>query len=227
MLEVLPSLLAADFARLGDEIARVEQAGATMLHVDIMDGHFVPNLTMGPPVVKSIRKVTQARLDVHLMINDPDRYAPLFIEAGANLVSVHQEVCRHLDRTVQMIQQEGALAGVVINPATPVAALEDALEFVDYVLVMSVNPGFGGQEFLPHTLRKVTALQRLRRERGLSFAIEIDGGIAPDTVADAVRAGAEWLVAGSAVFQSSKDKDAGAAFGHLRQLAHEATSVHV
>lgn len=225
MLQVLPSLLAADFARLGDEIARVEQAGATMLHVDIMDGHFVPNLTMGPPVVKSIRKVTQAKLDVHLMINDPDRYAPLFIEAGANLVSVHQEACRHMDRTVHMIQEEGALAGVVINPATPVATLDDVLEFVDYVLVMSVNPGFGGQQFLPHTLRKVALLERLRRERGLSFAIEIDGGIAPDTVVDAVRAGAEWLVAGSAVYQSSMD--AGAAYDHLRQLAYEATSVQV
>ena len=158
MIEILPSVLAADFARLGEQIAAVERGGATMLHVDIMDGHFVPNFTMGPPVVESIRKVTKAKLDVHLMITDPDKYAPLFIQAGADQVMVHQEVCPHLDRTLKMIQSEGALAGVVINPSTPVGTLEDVLDVVDYVLVMSVNPGFGGQKFIPNALKKVRAL---------------------------------------------------------------------
>src|SRR5437016_3986919 len=176
MVEILPSILAADFARLGEEIGAVEQAGASILHVDIMDGHFVPNLTVGPPVVKSIRKVTRLKLDVHLMITDPDRYAPIFIEAGADQVLVQQEVCPHLDRTLRMIQSEGALAGVVINPATPVALIDEVLDVADYVLVMSVNPGFGGQKFIPNSLKKVRELARRRRVSGLGFAIEIDGG---------------------------------------------------
>src|SRR5436309_13285463 len=149
MVQIVPSILAADFARLGDEIERVERGGATMLHLDVMDGHFVPNLTIGPMVVERVRKVTRCRLDVHLMIEDPDRYAPVFIHAGADQVSVHQEACRHLDGTLRMIREEGALAGVVINPATPVAMLSEVLRLADYVLIMNVNPGFGGQHFLP------------------------------------------------------------------------------
>src|SRR6202789_2110291 len=154
MVQIVPSILSADFAHLAEDISKMERGGARMLHVDVMDGHFVPNLTLGPPVVKSIRKVTALALDVHLMISDPDKYAPLFIEAGADQVSVHYEAATHLDRTIRMIQSEGARAGVVINPATPVAALEDVLYLADYVLVMSVNPGFGGQQFIPNSLKR-------------------------------------------------------------------------
>src|SRR5580765_7210071 len=163
MVEILPSILSADFARLGEQIAALETAGCRMLHLDVMDGHFVPNITIGPPVVASLRKATQATLDVHLMIEDPDRYAPIFIEAGADQVSVHQEACRHLDSTLRMIRAEGAKAGVVINPATPVATLEDVLDIVDYVLVMSVNAGFGGQQFIPNALSKVRDLAARRK----------------------------------------------------------------
>jgi ribulose-phosphate 3-epimerase len=224
MVEILPSILAADFARLGEEIAAVEQAGASLLHIDIMDGHFVPNLTMGPPVVSSIRKVTKLKLDLHLMITDPDRYAPLFIEAGADQVLVQQEVCPHLDRTVRMIQSEGALAGVVINPATPVAMLDDVLDVVDYVLVMSVNPGFGGQKFIPNSLKKVRELARKRQERRLNFAIEIDGGISADNVVDAVRAGCDWIVTGTSIFHTPDSK---IAFQEMQRAAREATLVRV
>jgi ribulose-phosphate 3-epimerase len=224
MVEILPSILAADFARLGEEIAAVEQAGASLLHVDIMDGHFVPNLTMGPPVVSSIRKVTKLKLDLHLMITDPDRYAPMFIEAGADQVLVQQEVCPHLDRTLRMIQSEGALAGVVINPATPVALLEDVLDVVDYVLVMSVNPGFGGQKFIPNSLKKVQELARKRQERRLNFAIEIDGGISAGNVGDAVRAGCDWIVTGTSIFHTPDSK---IAFQDMQRAAREATLVKV
>ncbi|HLJ48923.1 MAG TPA: ribulose-phosphate 3-epimerase [Bryobacteraceae bacterium] len=224
MIEILPSILAADFARLGDQIAAVEHGGASMIHVDIMDGHFVPNLTIGPPVVQSIRKITKAKLDVHLMIEDPDRYAPVFIEAGADQVLVHQEVCAHLDRTVRMIQSEGARAGVVINPATPVGTLEDVLGVVDYVLVMSVNPGFGGQKFIPNALKKVRALAWQRRELGLDFAIEIDGGITLDNVGDAVRAGCDWIVTGSSIFHSPDPK---AALQQMQRAARESSMVKV
>jgi ribulose-phosphate 3-epimerase len=196
MVEILPSILSADFARLGDEIAKVERAGISMLHLDVMDGHFVPNLTIGPPVVKSVRKITRLTLDVHLMITDPDKYAPIFIEAGADQVSVHQEVCPHLDRTLRMIQAEGARAGVVLNPSTPVTTLVDVLEVADYVLLMSVNPGFGGQRFIPNTLRKVRTLDAWRRERGLQLPIEIDGGVNMENLGDVVRAGVDWVVAG-------------------------------
>jgi len=216
MVEILPSLLAADFARLGEEIARVEQAGVAMLHVDVMDGHFVPNLTMGPPVVKSLRKITKAHLDVHLMITDADRFAPVFIEAGADSVSVHQEACPHLDRTLRLIQAEGALAGVVLNPATPVATLDEVLDFVDFVLIMSVNPGFGGQRFLPGSLRKIEQLAERRVRQGLGFKIEIDGGVVLENAAAIARAGADWLVAGSSVFGAP---DSGAAVRSLRQAA--------
>ena len=224
MVEILPSLLAADFARLGEQIATVEQAGATMLHVDIMDGHFVPNLTMGPPVVACIRKATKLKLDLHLMITDPDRYAPIFIEAGADQISVHQEACSHLHRTLRMIQSEGALAGVVVNPATPVGTLEEVLDVADYVLVMSVNPGFGGQKFIPAALNKIRALDLARRRAGLAFRIEIDGGVDLENVADVARAGCDWVVTGSSIFHTS---DAGAAFRNLRQTARDASEVRI
>ncbi|MGA7412482.1 MAG: ribulose-phosphate 3-epimerase [Bryobacteraceae bacterium] len=224
MVQILPSLLAADFARLGEEIRLVESAGVEMLHVDIMDGHFVPNLTLGPPVTESLRKVTKLKLDHHLMIEDPDTYAPVFIKAGATSVSVHYEACRHLNRTLHLIQEEGALAGVVINPATTTALLEDVLGIVDYVLVMSVNPGFGGQRFIQHSLEKVRQLYRYRQERNLRFAIEIDGGVSAHNLADVVRAGVDWVVAGTSVFGTP---DPIAAVQELQQIAAEAELVRV
>jgi ribulose-phosphate 3-epimerase len=224
MVEILPSILAADFARLGEEIAKVEQAGASMLHVDVMDGHFVPNISLGFPVIESIRKITRLKLDVHLMISDPDRYGHEFIRAGADHVLVHQEVCPHLDRTLRMIRDEGALAGVVLNPSTPISTLSEVLDLVDHVLIMSVNPGFGGQSFIPNALKKIKALAWKRKELGLDFAIEIDGGVALDNVAEIVRAGCDWLVAGSSVFHTP---DAGAAFKQMQRTAREATLVKV
>jgi ribulose-phosphate 3-epimerase len=222
MIEIIPSVLAADFARLGEQIAQVEQGGATMLHLDVMDGHFVPNLTIGPPVVASVRKITQLTLDVHLMITDPDKYAPVFIEAGADQVLVHQEACKHLDGTLREIQRAGARAGVVINPATPVSMIEEVLGLADYVLVMSVNPGFGGQQFIPYTIEKVRRLDAIRRDRRLAFPIEIDGGISKDNVGDAVRAGCDWIVTGSSVFHTP---DPAAAMAELRQAAMLANTV--
>ncbi len=222
MIEIVPSILAADFARLGEEIDRVTEGGVSILHLDVMDGHFVPNLTIGPPVVESIRKHTRLTLDVHLMITDPDRYAPAFIQAGADQVLVHQEVCPHLDRTLRMIQGEGAKAGVVLNPATPVSMLEDVLYLADYVLIMSVNPGFGGQEFIPHSLEKVRQLDAMRRERRLGLPIEIDGGITKHNIGDVVRAGCDWIVTGSSIFHTP---DTAAAVRELRQLAADATAV--
>jgi ribulose-phosphate 3-epimerase len=189
-----------------------------------MDGHFVPNLTMGPPVTESLRKATKLKLDHHLMIEDPDTYAPAFIKAGADSVSVHFEACRNLNRTLHMIRDEGAKAGVVVNPHTPVVFLDDVLDIVDYVLVMSVNPGFGGQQFIPRSLDKVRQLERLRRERGLDFAIEIDGGITAENVGDVAKAGANWLVIGSSVFGKS---DPGEAFRDLQRKAEEALLVRV
>jgi ribulose-phosphate 3-epimerase len=224
MPEILPSILSADFARLGEQVAVVEAAGCRMLHVDVMDGHFVPNLTLGPPVVKSLRKVTKLALDVHLMITDPDRYAPLFIEAGADQVAVHQEVCPHLDRTLRMIQGEGAKAGVVINPSTPVSTLEEVLGVADFVLVMSVNPGFGGQKFIPYTLDKVRRLAALRRDLGLKFSIEIDGGVTQDNIGEVIRAGVDWAVAGASVYGKS---DPAAAYQALQQEANAALAVRV
>lgn len=228
MAEILPSILSADFARLGDQLAVLEQAGCRMVHVDVMDGHFVPNITLGPPVVASLRKATGMKLDVHLMISDPDRYAPMFIEAGADQVSVHQETCLHLDRTIRMIQSHGVKAGVVINPATPVDTLDNILTFVDFVLIMSVNPGFGGQKFIPYTLDKVRHLAHRRRERGLTFPIEIDGGVTRDNVGDVVRAGVEWVVAGSSVFgNGSPSVHVTENFNALREQARTAEMVRV
>lgn len=224
MTHILPSILSADFARLGEEIAKVERGGATMLHVDVMDGHFVPNLTLGPPLVESIRKVTESVLDVHLMITDPDKFAPVFIDAGADQVSVHYEAATHLDRTIRNIQALGAKAGVVLNPATPVSVLEDILDVVDYVLIMSVNPGFGGQQFIPNALNKIKRLDHVRRERGLPFRIQIDGGVSRENTESIVRAGCDWLVAGSSVFHSD---DSTAAVRDLQQLAASALAVRV
>jgi len=200
LIELAPSILSADFARLADQIRCAEGGGATVIHVDIMDGHFVPNITIGPPVVRSLRKATDLPLDCHLMIENPDLFIPEFVEAGANWISVHQEACRHLDRTLHLIKDHGCSAGVVINPATPVEALTEVLDIVDYVLVMSVNPGFGAQKFIPNSLHKLSCLANLRADRRLDYRIEVDGGVAAGTVADVVRAGAEILVAGNAVF---------------------------
>lgn len=202
MIELAPSILSADFARLAEQVQPVLDAGATLLHVDVMDGHFVPNITIGPPVVAALRKhvASKVPLDVHLMIENADNFISAFVDAGANWISVHQEACVHLDRVVQHIRSRGALAGVVINPATPVATLTDILEVVDYVLVMSVNPGFGGQKFIPRTLGKIRNLAELRAQRHLGFRIEVDGGIALDTIESVVQAGAEILVAGNAIF---------------------------
>jgi ribulose-phosphate 3-epimerase len=200
LIELAPSILAADFAHLAEQVQAAVEGGGTVLHVDVMDGHFVPNITLGPPVVASLRKATEVPLDCHLMIENPDFFIPEFISAGADWISVHQEACVHLHRTLQLIRSHGAQVGVVINPATPVETLSEVLDMVDYVLVMSVNPGFGGQQFIPNALNKIRKLVQLRNARGLNFRVEVDGGIALDTVGDVVRAGAEILVAGNAVF---------------------------
>jgi len=204
MIELAFSILASDFAHLADEVAAAERGGGTIVHIDVMDGHFVPNITFGPPVVKALRPITRLPLDCHLMIEDPDAYIPAFVQAGANMISVHQETCRNLHRTLQHITEHKVLPGVVINPATPVDTLVEVLPMVHFVLVMSVNPGFGGQQFLPLAVDKIAHLARLRREMGLHFRIEVDGGVAHDTVASVVQAGAEMLVAGSAVFEPGR-----------------------
>ena len=200
MIELAPSILSADFARLAEEIRSAAEGGGSIVHVDIMDGHFVPNMTVGPPVVRSLRKATSLPLDCHLMIENPDQFIPGFCEAGADWISVHQEACVHLNRTLNLIKSQGCVVGVVINPATPVETLSEVLDIVDYVLVMSVNPGFGAQSFIPGALHKIRRLAELRNQRGLAYRIEVDGGIALDTVGEVVRAGAEILVAGNAVF---------------------------
>ena len=200
IVDIAPSILSADFSRLNEEMEAVERGGATILHVDVMDGHFVPNLTVGLPVVKSIAQATNLPIDAHLMISEPGRYAEQFVEAGAKMVSVHVEADAHLHRTLTSIKSAGALAGVVINPATPVESLTEALAFADYVLVMSVNPGFGGQRFIETSIDKVRRLKALIDERRLQTRIEIDGGIDLENIASVVAAGAEIIVAGSAIF---------------------------
>lgn len=199
-IDIAPSILSADFSRLGEEIQAVERGGAGVLHVDVMDGHFVPNITVGLPVVKAIARVTTLPIDAHLMISEPGRYAVEFANAGANMVSVHVEADAHLHRTVMAIKSAGAQAGVVLNPATPLESCQEILEFVDYVLIMSVNPGFGGQKFITTALDKVRRLRTLIDQRGLPVRIEIDGGIDMTNIQQVVEAGAEIIVAGSAVF---------------------------
>jgi ribulose-phosphate 3-epimerase len=222
MVEIAPSILSADFARLGEEIQAAERGGAGLIHVDIMDGHFVPNLTIGPLVVKGARKSTRLPLDCHLMITDPDRYIADFARAGANLISVHVEAVTHLHRTLTAIRGLGCRPGVVLNPLTPLIAIEEALPYVDYVLLMSVNPGFGGQSFIGSCLDKVSRLRGMIESRGLNVQIEIDGGIGLDNVAEVVRAGARWIVAGSAIFGTN---DAETATRAMRQKALEPLTV--
>ena len=207
MIELACSILASDFAHLADEVSAAERGGATIVHVDVMDGHFVPNITFGPAMVKALRPVTKLPLDCHMMIENPDAFAAEFAQAGADMMSVHQEACRHLHRTLQVIEGHGMRPGVVINPGTPVETLIDVLPMVHYVLVMSVNPGFGGQSFLPLSLGKIEHLAELREEMGLNFRIEVDGGIDNETVAGVVEAGAEMLVAGSAVFSGGQAEE--------------------
>jgi ribulose-phosphate 3-epimerase len=200
MIEIAPSILSADFSRLGEEIRAVEAGGATIIHVDVMDGHFVPNITIGLPVVKSLRKVTGLTIDAHLMITEPGRYAAQFAEAGADMVSVHVEADVHLQRTLMSIREAGAKSGIAINPATSLTALEEALPYADFVLLMSVNPGFGGQKFIPTVMDKLRRLKDMIFQKGLPVRIEIDGGVDESNIGDIAAAGAEMIVAGSAVF---------------------------
>jgi ribulose-phosphate 3-epimerase len=219
MIELAFSILAADFAHLADEIAIAERGGGTIVHVDVMDGHFVPNITFGPPVVKAIRPITKLPLDCHLMIENPDDFIPAFAAAGADMVSVQVEACRHLNRTLQLIADHGMKPGVVINPATPDEMLSEVLSMVHMVLVMSVNPGFGGQKFLPRSIERIAHLRRLREELGLNFRIEVDGGVAHDTVASVVEAGADMLVAGSAIFAPGKTEENAREFLRIARAA--------
>jgi ribulose-phosphate 3-epimerase len=223
-VEIAPSILAADFACLEDGIRAVERGGANLLHVDVMDGHFVPNISIGVPVVESLRKATRLPLDVHLMIENPERYIQPFSEAGADMISVHQEATYHLDRVLTMIREHGCRPGAVINPATPVSALSEVLDSVDYVLVMSVNPGFGGQKFIPGALEKIRRLKEIRERYNYSFRIEVDGGLGPENVVDVVRAGAEILVAGTSIFHTPDPAEAVRA---MKQIAGEALAQRV
>ncbi len=223
-IEIAPSILAADFSHLGEDIAAVERGGARILHVDVMDGHFVPNISIGVPVVSSLRKATTLILDVHLMIEEPGRYVMAFADAGADMISVHQEATPHLDRVLAAIQERDIEAGVVLNPATPVATLSEVLPVVDFVLVMSVNPGFGGQKFIPGSLEKLRQLKELRSRYNYTYRIEVDGGLDLDNVADAVRAGAEIIVAGTSVFRTP---DPAEAVRKMRQVASEALAQKV
>jgi ribulose-phosphate 3-epimerase len=221
-VEIAPSILSADFARLGEQIQAAERGGAGLIHVDVMDGHFVPNITIGPLVVKAARRSTSLPLDCHLMISEPDRYIEEFARAGASLISVHVEAVTHLHRTLTAIRNLGCRPGVVLNPATPLVAVEEALPFVDYVLVMSVNPGFGGQSFIGTALDKVSRLRGMIDSRGLDVHIEIDGGIDLGNIAEAVRRGAEWIVAGTAVYGEGNPEEAIRA---LREKALEPLTV--
>jgi ribulose-phosphate 3-epimerase len=199
---IAPSILSADFTRLKEEIQAVETAGADWIHADVMDGHFVPNLTFGPMVVEAVRRATALPIDVHLMIREPDRYIADFAKAGATYISVHVETCAHLNRTVQLIRDSGARPGVVLNPATPLETLQWILEYLDFVLVMSVNPGFGGQRFIPNSIAKIALLRKMITDKGLQTLIQVDGGVSPQTIADIAAAGADVFVAGSAIFNS-------------------------
>jgi ribulose-phosphate 3-epimerase len=221
MVELLPSILSADFAHLADEVAAAERGGGTAIHVDVMDGHFVPNITIGPPVVKCLRKATSLPLDCHLMIDNPNEFIPAFADAGADWVSVHYEACPHLHRSLELIAHHGMKPGVVLNPASQVDLIQDILPMVHHVLIMSVNPGFGGQKFIGFSLEKIRRLVRLRQELGLTFRIEVDGGVAHDTVAKVVQAGAELLVAGYAVFGAGRaEQDARALLAAARKATN-------
>ncbi len=223
-IEIAPSILASNFARLGEEVRLVEEGGADVIHVDVMDGHFVPNISIGIPVVESLRKATRLPLDVHLMIERPEEYVEDFVRAGASRVLVHQEATVHLDRALTLIREQGAEAGVAINPATPVVMLSDVLHVVDTVLVMSVNPGFGGQKFIPVALDKIRQLDEWRRRYNAEFRIEVDGGVDADNAAVLAQAGANTLVAGTSIFHTP---DSTAAARHLRKLATEAVRQRV
>lgn len=208
MVKIAPSILSANFAKLGEEIKEVEAAGADYIHVDVMDGHFVPNITIGPLIVEAIKPVTDLPLDVHLMIENPEQYVEAFAQAGASIITVHEEACVHLHRTVHLIKSLGIKVGVSINPATPVAAIEPILKDIDLVLVMSVNPGFGGQSFIHDTLDKMRQLDQLRKERAYHYEIEVDGGVNVETAKLCTDAGADVLVAGSAIFNQADRKEA-------------------
>ena len=225
MIELAFSILSADFAHLADEIATAERGGGTIIHVDVMDGHFVPNITFGPPVVQAIRPVTRLPLDCHLMIEDPDKFIPDFAKAGADFIAVHVEACRHLNRTLQLIADHGVGAAVVLNPATPLEMVYEVLPMVHHVLVMSVNPGFGGQRFLPRAVERIAHLRRWRSELGLNFRIEVDGGISEETVGSAVEAGADMLVAGSAIFQRGTTEENARGFLKTAHAAAERARV--
>ena len=212
---IAPSILSADFSKLGDEIKSVEAAGADWIHVDVMDGHFVPNITLGPLVVEAVRRATSLPLDVHLMIENPDRYIEDFAKAGADLISVQVEACVHLNRTIHMIKELDRRAGVVLNPSTPLASLEWIMEDVDFIMIMSVNPGFGGQKFIPNSLDRVRALRKMIRDRGLETLIEIDGGVNEKTIKNISDAGVDVFVAGSAIFKSPDYKKTIAKFREL------------
>lgn len=215
-IEIAPSILAADFTRLADEINKVENAGANILHLDVMDGHFVPNITIGPPVVASIRKSTRMLLDVHLMIERPENFLEDFIRAGADWISVHVEADRHLDRTLNFLKEKGVQAGVALNPATPVGSLDEVLHLLDYVLIMTVNPGFGGQKFIPSTLEKIRKLKRLAKSDAYRGRIEVDGGIDAGNLSKVLDAGADIIVAGSAIFSR---EDAAEAILEMKKIA--------
>jgi ribulose-phosphate 3-epimerase len=219
MIHIAPSILSADFTRLGEQIKLVDQAGAALIHIDVMDGRFVPNITIGPLIVEAARRVTELPLDVHLMIVEPERYIEDFAKAGANLISVHVETSPHLHRTLSRIRELGCQAGAVLNPATPLSAIEEALPFADYVLIMSVNPGFGGQKFIPASLYKVRRLETMIQDRQLKTRIEIDGGISTANLEQVVTAGAEMIVAGSAIFAAP---DPAAVIRELLELGHRA-----
>ena len=215
MKRIAPSILSADFTRLGEEIKAVADAGADWIHVDVMDGHFVPNITMGPIIVEAARQSTSLPLDVHLMIENPDRFISDFISAGADLISVHAETCTHLNRTVQLIKESGAKAGVVLNPATPIQAVQWVLEDIDFVLILSVNPGFGGQQFISNSLEKIRVLKKFIQSSGLPVLIQVDGGVNKGTIKDISLAGADVFVAGSAVFGSDDYKETIRTFRNL------------